>query len=72
MSENKKLYRLEKKDGAKLAGVSGGIAEYFNVDATLIRLLTVILCLCASIGLWVYIAAALILPKKSDVIPPEA
>ena len=69
MNENKKLYRLEKKDGAKLAGVSGGLAEYFNVDVSLMRLLTVALCLCASVGLWLYIAAAIILPKKSDIYP---
>ena len=69
MNENKKLYRLEKKDGAKLAGVSGGLAEYINVDVSLMRLLTVALCLCASVGLWLYIAAAIILPKKSDVYP---
>ena len=69
MNEPKKLSRLEKKDGAKLAGVSGGLAEYFNVDPSLMRLITVALCLCASVGLWLYIAAAIILPKKSDVYP---
>ena len=69
MNETKKLYRLEKKDGAKLAGVSGGLAEYFKVDANLMRLITVALCLCASVGLWLYIIAAIILPTKSDVYP---
>ena len=69
MNENKKLYRLEKKDGAMLAGVSGGLAEYFNVDISLMRLITVALCLAGSVGLWLYIAAAIILPKKSDIYP---
>lgn len=69
MNEPKKLYRLEKKDGAILAGVSGGLAEYFNVDPNLMRLITVALCLCASLGLWLYIIAAIILPKKCDVYP---
>lgn len=69
MNEPKKLYRLEKKDGALLAGVSGGIAEYFNVDPSLVRLITVALCLAGSLGLWLYIIAAIILPKKSDVYP---
>ncbi|GAG12223.1 unnamed protein product, partial [marine sediment metagenome] len=36
----KKLYRSEKD--SMIAGVCGGIAEYFDVDPTLIRLLTVI------------------------------
>lgn len=69
MNEPKKLYKLEAKDGAKLAGVCGGVAEYFNVDANLVRLLTVALCLCASLGLWLYIAAALLLPKKDEAYP---
>ncbi len=36
---NKKLYRSSKD--VKLAGVCGGLAEYFNVDVTIIRLLWV-------------------------------
>ena len=66
MNEPKKLYRLDK---GMLCGVCGGLAEYFNMDISLMRLLTVALCLCASVGLWLYIAAAIILPKKSDVYP---
>ena len=41
--EKKRLYRIE--NGKMLAGVCGGIAEYFNVDPTLIRLLWVLLSL---------------------------
>ncbi len=68
MNESKKLYRTENEQ-RKLAGVCGGIAEYLNADPSLIRLLTVLLCLCASIGLWLYIAAALIVPNKSSIYP---
>ena len=68
MNESKKLYRTENEQ-RKLAGVCGGIAEYFNIDPSLVRLLTVLLCLCASVGLWLYIAAALIVPNKSSVYP---
>ena len=57
MNEPKKLYRVE--HGAMLAGVCGGIAEYFNLDPGIIRLLWVIF----------YIAAAIILPKKSEAYP---
>lgn len=67
MGEGKKIYRIEQ--GAKLAGVCGGIAEYFNIDPTLARLAFIILFFFASVGLWIYIAAALIMPKKSDVYP---
>lgn len=68
MNESKKLYRTENEQ-RKLAGVCGGIAEYFNIDPSLVRLLTVLLCLCASVGLWLYIAAALIVPNKSSIYP---
>ncbi len=64
----KKLYRTEGRD-AVLAGVCGGIAEYFNVDPNIVRIITAVLIVCAGLSLWVYIIAALILPKKSDIYP---
>ena len=66
MNETKKLYRL---DHGALAGVCGGVAEYFNVDANLVRLIWVALCFAGTAGLWLYVAAALLLPKKSQVYP---
>ena len=66
MNEPKKLYRLDK---GMLCGVCGGIAEYFNIDPSLVRLLAVALCLAGGLSVWVYIIAAIILPKKSDVYP---
>ena len=69
MNETKKLYRL---DNGVLAGVCGGVAEYFGVDANLVRLIWVLLCFAWSAGFWLYVAAALLLPKKSQVYPgPE-
>ena len=49
MNETKKLYRL---DHGALAGVCGGVAEYFNVDANLVRLIWVALCFAGTAGLW--------------------
>ncbi len=50
----------------QLAGVCGGIAEYFNWDATLVRLATLVLILVTGLfpGLIVYIVAAIIAPVK--------
>lgn len=67
MNEPKKLYRVEQ--GAMLAGVCGGVAEYFNLDPSLIRLIWIVLTLMGTVGFWLYIAAAIILPRKSDVYP---
>ncbi len=47
-----------------IAGVCGGIAEYFNIDPTIVRLVTVILSLCFGGGVLAYIIAALIMPKE--------
>ena len=62
----KKLYKVE--EGKMICGVCGGIAEYFNIDPSLVRLGTVIVSLIsAGVGIIAYIAAAAILPNKSQV-----
>ncbi|NRT36817.1 PspC domain-containing protein [Clostridium beijerinckii] len=48
----------------KLAGVCGGIAEYFGIDSTLVRIGWAILIVCAGSGLLLYIICALIIPKR--------
>lgn len=56
----KKLVRS--RTNRMICGVCGGIGEYLNVDATIIRLLAVILGFSGT-GLFVYIAAAIIIPE---------
>lgn len=59
----KKLYRsIEDK---KIAGVCGGIAEYMNVDSTIVRLICIILIFGWGTGLLAYIVAALVMPIKN-------
>lgn len=65
--EKKRLYKTEGAD-KKLCGVCGGIAEYFDMDPTLVRVGWAIATLCASVGLWAYLICALVMPNKSDVI----
>lgn len=62
----KKLYKTE--DDKKLCGVCGGIAEYFDVDSTLIRLAWIIFAVFMGSGILAYILAAIVMPNKSDVI----
>ena len=64
----KKLYRTEGRD-ATICGVCGGIAEYFAIDPTIVRLITAALVFFAGLSLWVYIVAALIIPKTSTIYP---
>ena len=65
MSNNPTPYRrltLSSND-KKIAGVCGGIAEYFNVDPTLIRIIAVVLALLGGGGLIAYLLAWVIMPK---------
>ena len=62
----KRLYK--KEDGKKIAGVCGGIAEYLDIDPTLIRLGWALFCLMGGSGLIIYIVAAAVMPKESDII----
>jgi len=48
-----------------IAGVCGGIAEYFDTDPTLIRLIWAILVLFWGIGIFAYLIAWIIIPKKN-------
>ena len=60
----KRLYKSN--TDKKICGVCGGIAEYFNVDSTLVRLICILLILGVGFGLLAYIIAALVMPK-SDI-----
>ena len=51
------------KSDRKLAGVCGGIAEYFGVDSTIIRLVFALLVVGWGTGILAYIVAALVLPE---------
>lgn len=59
----RKLYRSRSQ--RMLAGVCGGLAEYFNVDATLIRVLFLILAVFGGTGLVIYVVMWLIVPDAS-------
>ena len=58
--KGKKLYKSIRD--RKLAGVCGGIAEYFGVDSTLIRRAWVLLLFAGGSGIIAYILAAIIMP----------
>jgi phage shock protein C len=60
METPKKLYRSRKNK--VLAGVCGGIAEYFSQDPTIIRILWVILGLGMGVGILAYVIAWVLIP----------
>jgi len=62
MAATRKLYRS--KTNRQLAGVCGGLAEYFNLDATLIRVLFVVLAVLGGSGVVLYAALWIIVPRE--------
>jgi phage shock protein C len=62
MDAGRKLYRS--KNNRQVAGVCGGLAEYFNLDPTLIRVLFIILAVLGGSGVILYLAMWIIVPKQ--------
>ncbi len=64
MTENvKKLYRSN--SDRMIAGICGGLGEYFDVDSTLVRLVFVIGSIFSFSALfWIYIIMLIIIPEK--------
>ena len=60
--EQKRLYRS--RDNRMICGICGGLAEYFNVDPTLVRLATVLVACMVGSGILAYIIAAIIIPDQ--------
>lgn len=48
----------------KIGGVCGGIAEYFNIDSTFVRLLFVLLALIGGLTIFIYIVLWIISPRR--------
>ncbi len=60
----KRLYRSRTE--RVLGGVCGGIAEYFGVDPTLVRLLALVLILAGGAGIIAYIIAWIVIPEEPE------
>ncbi len=59
---NKKLYRSNRN--SQIAGVCGGLGEYFGIDPTIIRLVVVITFFTCGVGILPYIVASLVIPRE--------
>jgi len=56
------LYRS--RTNRSIAGVCGGIAEFFGIDSTILRLITLFLILFGGLSLWVYIILWIVIPSE--------
>ncbi|MCR5671034.1 MAG: PspC domain-containing protein [Butyrivibrio sp.] len=61
----KKLYRSNDR---KLFGVCGGVAEYFNIDPTVVRIIWLVLTFTAGGGAVLYLIAALLMENRPDYV----
>ena len=64
----KKLYRSRTDE--KVAGVCGGIAKFFGIDSTIVRLLWVLAILFVGSGVLLYIVCALVIPEEPEIEDP--
>jgi phage shock protein PspC (stress-responsive transcriptional regulator) len=64
----RRLYKS--RDDRMIAGVCGGLAEYFGIDAVIVRVIAVALVFAGGAGLLAYIAAWLLVPERDT--PPGA
>ena len=63
-SGTKHLYRL--RDGRLVAGVCEGLAAYFGVDPTLVRLAFALLAVFGGFGVLLYLCAWVVIPDETD------
>ena len=61
----KRLYK--DKSQAKIDGVCAGLAEYFDIDVTLIRIIWGVLAFGYGTGILLYLVCAFVLPDKRDI-----
>lgn len=66
-NDNKRLLRT--RDGL-VAGVCGGVAQFFGLDTALVRLVTLLLIFFGGLSIWVYIILWLIVPKAPKQLNP--
>lgn len=59
--EADKLYRS--RNNRSIAGICGGIGEFFNIDPTLLRMITLLLIFFGGLSLWVYIILWIVIPE---------
>ena len=72
MTESRRLYKS--RADRMLDGVCGGVAEYFSLDSTLVRLAWVLLTLVGGMGVVLYLAAMIVMPvnREAPSAPPAA
>ena len=66
-NNNKRLERS--RHNRVIAGVCGGLADYFKIDIALMRVLFVVATICGSFGFWMYVILWIVVPEENILGP---
>lgn len=61
----KRLYRS--KQNRVIAGVCGGLGDYFNIDPTVVRLVFLLSIIFLGVSAWIYLLALIIMPNEPNL-----
>lgn len=67
--KGKKLYKSRKNK--MIGGVCGGLAEYFNMDPTIVRIIAAILCILKGAGFIIYLIAVIVMPYDDEAFDED-
>ena len=70
MATNAEKRLLRSPDDRMLAGVCAGIADFFWLDVSLVRIATLVLILFGGLSIWVYVLLWIIVPKAPKRLNP--
>lgn len=65
--ENKRFERS--RSNRVIAGVCAGLADYFNIDMALMRVLFVVSAMCGGFGFWMYVILWIVIPEENILGP---
>lgn len=64
MNDNRSTKRLYRSKNRIIGGVCQGLADYFNVDVVLVRIIALFALFCLSAGFWVYLVLWIVVPVQ--------
>ena len=68
MDNNNGYCRLTRSTSdRRIAGVCGGLAQYLNIDPTVVRILFLLALLCGSFGFWAYLIFWIAAPEDNRI-----
>lgn len=58
---------MRSRDNRVIAGVCGGVGDYFNIDPTVVRLAFLLLVIVGGLSAWLYLLALIIMPNEPEL-----